>query len=196
MSADRVVCAPLAADIVAHARGPPASHGAGWSCSIVNMSLEFVRSVLFRTVAVIVIVVLACRPCEGGARERHTLWRTQKRCAVHADSSLRSPPPTQVQTHNNRHSAMATAIIRVTVGHWLSVLRCRCGARLTEACGVCAPLVRPNSSQLKDGTSHEDVGCGSSDRQPSRAAAIENAKKVGCLCARVRFACGAARSDA
>ena len=82
----------------------------------------------------------------------------------------------QIDAKNGRYTACATAIVRVTVRRVSRV----------QNHGVCSPRVPP---QLRDGVSHEDVGCGCSERQPSKSAAIENAKKVcvvaglcGCVC--------------
>ena len=88
----------------------------------------------------------------------------------------RFPAAPQIDAKNGRYTACATAIVRVTVRRVSRV----------QNHGVCSPRVPP---QLRDGVSHEDVGCGCSERQPSKSAAIENAKKVcvvaglcGCVC--------------
>ena len=92
----------------------------------------------------------------------------------------------QIDAKNGRYTACATAIVRVTVRRVSRVQNH--GVCSPRACAcVRAPL------QLRDGVSHEDVGCGCSERQPSKSAAIENAKKVcvvaglcGCVCVRMR----------
>lgn len=83
----------------------------------------------------------------------------------------RFPAAPQIDAKNGRYTACATAIVRVTVRRVSRVQNH--GVCSPRACAcVRAPL------QLRDGVSHEDVGCGCSERQPSKSAAIENAKKV------------------